>query len=129
MGLVRVEIFHGYFWTQFETIHFLSLYLVGFCAMPIGFILAALTSDDWLIMRPILALVPPLVALALVSTTYFCPVCSNAPGLPDWCEVGVTGVPFPSRYFPADDPDIGPPTEWNHSCGEWTNKPYRHIEL
>ena len=128
MGLVHFEIFDRHFWNQYEAIHFVSFYMLGYCAIAIGSRFWPSKGGGVWIIRPILALVPPLLALAFVSTAYFCPVCSN-PTYPVGCEIGVSGVPFPSRHFPINLSYIGPPTQSTDSCGEWSNEPYGYVEL
>jgi hypothetical protein len=115
------------FWRQFDAIHFVSFYALGYCAIAVGFRVPQ-GSGSWII-RPALAVLSPLVALAFVTTAYFCPVCSNPPGYPTWCEVGISGIPFPSRYFPTDLSFIGGPTTMTDSCGEWTAQPYWYVEF
>jgi len=38
------------------------------------------------------------------------------------------GVPLPSRFFPIDLPDVGPPTQKTDHCGEFSTVPYGYVE-
>jgi len=98
------------------------LWAPGCVLTMIVFQICGLRSFAWRISAPVLGVVSAFVGLVFASSYYYCPVCQTPPEFPAWCEVGVSGLPIPSRYRIYDVSEIGPETEYTDSCDEWTEK-------
>lgn len=129
MGLIQFGILYPYFWLRLEAHHFVLFYVLGYLAMVVGFRFGRASFGASWYVRPLAALLPPLAGLVFVTTTYVCPVCSAGPDSENWCEVAISGIPFPSRSFPIDLHYWGPPTRESDACGEWTNKPRGFVQV
>lgn len=121
-----LRLFPGYFWhvqmIRADLAQLLLLWAPGCLATIIVFQICGLRSWGWRIPAPFIGIASTFVGLVLVSSYYYCPICQLPPDFPAWCEVGVSGMPIPSRYFVYDVSEIGPETEYTDSCDEWTEK-------
>jgi hypothetical protein len=129
----RVETLSPYFWRvqmiQASFAQLVSLWAVGYVAAKVTFRLTGCNLGRWNAAVPVVGILSVFVGFILVDTYYYCPVCRIPPGIPAWCEVGIAGVPIPSRLFIYDWPDVGPRTEWSDSCGEFSEPPAGRVQL
>jgi hypothetical protein len=131
--LPMIDVFANYFWryqlkglpVQLLVLIYSIGFVIAYGAMvflsrPSGSARSALP-----LLRPLTAMVSPLLGLIFVGIAYYCPICSTKP---DWCEVAIVGVPFPSSSFGMDLPDVGPRTQETDSCGDFFMRD-RHVKL